>query len=163
VACSGTPDSLRTVRTVAGLPILPPAAKRLAMTKRTRRGDGDEQVELLRNIWNEMKALKASLESQLEATRREIGERIDQTNARLDQTNGRLDAVREELRDEMDGLRRRVVESEVRLATATTQLSSDVQQLSGLIREWREEHRADRAELRVRLARVEEHIGLTPK
>jgi hypothetical protein len=126
------------------------------MPKTTRRRGDGEQVELLRAIWNEMKAVKASLESQFEVTRRELGERIDQTNARLD-------AVRQELRDEMDGLRRRVVESEVRLATATTQLSSDVQQLSGLIREWREEHRADRAELRARLTRVEEHIRLAPK
>lgn len=107
---------------------------------------GGEQVEVLRAIWNEMKALNA---------------RVDQTNARLDQTNARLDALRDELRVEIDGLRRRVVESEVRLATATTQLSTDVQALSGLIREWREEHRADRAELRTRIARLEEHAGLS--
>jgi chromosome segregation ATPase len=104
----------------------------------------DQQVEILRGIWNEMKALNA---------------RVDQTNARLDQTNARLEAIRVELRDEIDGLRRRVVESEVRLATATTQLSSDVQALSGLIREWREEHRGDRAELRARIARLEERVG----
>jgi predicted nucleic acid-binding Zn-ribbon protein len=140
------------------------------MPKKPPRRPGDEQLEVLRAIWNETKALKVSLESQLEATRRELGARIDQTNARLDQTNARLDqtnvrldAVREELRDEMDGLGRRVVESEVRLATATTQLSADVQQLGGLIREWREEHRADRAEIRTRLARLEEHVGLAPK
>ncbi len=126
------------------------------MPKRPRRPPDSEQIELLRAIWNEMKAVKASLESQFEATRRELGTRIDQTNERLD-------AVRGELKDEMDGLRRRVVESEVRLATATTQLSTDVQQLSGLIREWREEHRADRAEIRARLTRVEEHVGLAPK
>ena len=99
---------------------------------------GDEQLEILRAIWNELKAL----------------------NARVDQTNSRLDAVRAEVRDEIDGLRRRVVESEVRLATATTQLATEVQTLSGLIREWREEHRADRAELRTRIARLEERVGL---
>ena len=38
-----------------------------------------------------------------------------------------------------------------------------VLQLSGLIREWREEHRADRAEIRARLTRVEERVGLSPK
>jgi chromosome segregation ATPase len=126
------------------------------MPKSPRRTGDGEQVEILRAIWNEMKALKASLESQLEATRRELGARIDQTNVRLD-------AVREELKGEMDGLRRRVVESEVRLATVTAQLSTDVQQLSGLIREWREEHRAERAEIRTRLTRLEEHVGLSPK
>jgi chromosome segregation ATPase len=133
------------------------------MLKKPPRRPGDEQIEVLRAIWNETKALKASLESQLEATRRELGARIDQTNGRLNETNERLDAVRGELKDEMEGLRRRMVESEVRLSTATTQLSCDFQQLGGLIREWREEHRAERAELRTRLARVEEPIGLAPK
>lgn len=133
------------------------------MPRGNGRGAGDEQVKVLRAIWTEMKALKASLERELEATRVELGSRIDQTNARLDQTNARLDAVRSELKDEIDGLRRRVLESEVRLATAVTQLSTDVQSLSGLIREWREEHRADRAEMRVRLNRLEEHVGLTPR
>jgi outer membrane murein-binding lipoprotein Lpp len=98
----------------------------------------DEQVAILRAIWNEMKAL----------------------NARVDKTNERLDAVREELKSEVDSLRRRGVESEVRLATVTTQLSTDVQELSGLIREWREEHRSDRADVRARLARLERHLGL---
>ena len=137
------------------------------MPKRPRRPPDSEQIELLRAIWNEMKAVKASLESQLEATRREFGMQLEVTRrelgTRIDQTNERLDAVRGELKDEMDGLRRRVVESEVRLATATTQLSTDVQQLSALIREWREEHRADRADIRARLTRVEEHVGLAPK
>ena len=99
---------------------------------------GGEQLQVLRAIWKELKAL----------------------NGRVEQTNAGLDAVRTELREEIDGLRRRVVESEVRLSTATTQLSADVQTLSGLIREWREEHRADRAELRTRIARLEERAGL---
>lgn len=113
----------------------------------------DEQVEILRAIRNEMKALNARVD--------QTNARLDQINARLDQTNARLDAVRTELRDEIDGLRRRVVESEVRLVTATTQLALDVQALSGLIREWREEHRADRAELRTRVARLEERVGVS--
>lgn len=110
------------------------------MARRARNGNagGGEQVELLRAIWAEMKAL----------------------NARVDLTNQRLDAVRHELKDEIDQLRRRVVESEVRLATATTQLAGDVQTLTGLIREWREEHRADRAEMKDRIARLEQHVGL---
>jgi hypothetical protein len=60
---------------------------------------------------------------------------------------------------QVDGLRRRVVESEVRLATTTTQLSPNVHERSGLIREWREEHRADRADLHARVARLEERVG----
>jgi predicted nucleic acid-binding Zn-ribbon protein len=120
----------------------------MATKKRNgRKGSPDEQVEVLRLIWNEMKALNSG---------------VDQTNERLDKTNERLDAVRVELKDELDALRRRVVESEVRLATVTTQLSSDVQDLSGVIREWREEHRADRADFRARLLRLERHAGLEP-
>ena len=82
------------------------------MAKKRSNGGSDEHVEILRAIWNEMKAL----------------------NARIDKTNERLDAVREDLKNDFNGLHRRVVESEVRLATVTTQLSSDVQELSGLIR-----------------------------
>jgi hypothetical protein len=48
----------------------------------------DEQTELLRNIWNEMKALGQNL-----------GGRIDQTNTRLDQTNVRLDRLESEVKD----------------------------------------------------------------
>jgi len=128
-----------------------------------RKADGnaqsDQQVELLRSIWGEMKALRASFDSQLEATRRELGERIEQTNRQLEQTNGRLDSLRADLKSEVDGLRHRVVESEVRLATATTALSNDVHELGSLIREWREEHRADRAALATRVSRLEEQAG----
>ncbi|MGI5861162.1 MAG: hypothetical protein ACOX6T_03785 [Myxococcales bacterium] len=116
-------------------------------------GKSDRQVELLRSILGEMKALRASFESQLEATRRELGGRIDQTNERLD-------SLRAEMKSEVDGLRRRVVESEVRLATATTALSNDVHELSSLIRDWREEHRADRAALSARVSRLEEQAGV---
>ena len=114
-------------------------------TKRVR----DEHLEVLPGIWGEMKALNA---------------RIDRTNERLDavkdELGARLDAVRAELKDEHDHLRRRVLESEVRLATAVTGLSSDVHELSGLIRDWRTEHRADRVELRSRIDRLEEHVGI---
>lgn len=128
-------------------------------------GSEDPQVELLRAIWTEMKALNS---------------RVDKTNERLDTTNERLDAVRTELKDELthvrtelkdeitevkhgvDMLGRRMIESEVRLATATTQLAADVQTLSGLVRDWREEHRSDRAELRDRVARLEQHTGIAP-
>ena len=120
----------------------------MAKGRRTKNGGSeDPQVELLRAIWTEMKAL----------------------NSRVGETNERLDAVRTELKDELaqvkqgvDMLGRRMVESEVRLATATTQLAADVQTLSGLVRDWREEHRSDRAELRDRVARLEQHTGIVP-
>ncbi|MBI5490318.1 MAG: hypothetical protein HY905_23480 [Deltaproteobacteria bacterium] len=122
----------------------------------SRSGNASAQVAILREIWNEMKALKASLETELELTRRELASRIDQTNKRLD-------AVPAELKDEIGGLRGRLLESEVRLATATTALAGDVRDLGSLIRDWRDEHRADRSEFRSRVARIEQHVGLAPK
>jgi outer membrane murein-binding lipoprotein Lpp len=120
----------------------------MAKKKNGRRGPAEEQVELLRGIWNEMKGLNS---------------RVDKTNERLEavriELKAELETVRIDLKGEVDAPRRRVVESEVRLATSTTQLSSDVQVLSGLIREWREEHRADRADIKARVLRLEQHAG----
>jgi uncharacterized protein YlxW (UPF0749 family) len=112
----------------------------MAKQRRPKVPSEDPQLAVLRAIFEEMKLL----------------------NARVERTNERLDAVRTDVTDELDHLRRRVVESEVRLATATTQLSGDVQTLSGLIREWREEHRSDRAEMKDRVARLEQHVGIGP-
>ena len=112
----------------------------------------DEQVEILRAIWNEMKGLNG---------------RVDKTNDRLDavrvEVKGEIAELRTELKSEVDQLRRRVVESEVRLATATTQLSTEVQSLGGLIREWREEHRSDRADIRHRIERLEDRVGIASR
>ena len=113
--------------------------------------DDSTEVEVLRMIWNEMKALRQSLEG-----------RIDQTNARLEELTAEVHQDRAEVREELGAIRGRVTESEVRLATATTQLSCDVQDLSVLIREWRVEHRGDREDLRKRVDRIERHVGLTP-
>lgn len=117
---------------------------------------GNESVEILRAIWNEMKALNSRVD--------QTNQRIDQTNQRLDalglQLKGEIDLLRREVTNEVDLLRRRIVESEVRLATTTTELSADVRELSSLIRDWREEHRADRAEMKMRLGRLEDHVGI---
>jgi chromosome segregation ATPase len=94
----------------------------------------DERVEILRQIWNQMKALNG---------------RVDKTNDRLDKTNERLDGTNERL----ETLSRR-------LTVITSQLSTDVQSLTGLIRDWRQEHREDRAEIKLRLERLEAHVGI---
>jgi uncharacterized protein involved in exopolysaccharide biosynthesis len=67
-----------------------------------------------------------------------------------------ISGLRTELRDEVGGVRRGLADSELRLATATTQLAGDVQQLTAIIRDWRDEHRADRAAFDERLSRLEE-------
>jgi chromosome segregation ATPase len=133
------------------------------MSDNDSNGSSDrEQIEVLRAIWAEMKAVKSALESQGEATRRELGERIDRTNQGLAQTNERLDLLRQELKGDLGEVQRRRSESEMRLATATNELSADVRELSGLIADWRREHREDREELRQRVGRIEQHAGLAP-
>ena len=74
-------------------------------------GDSPETVELLRNIWQEIRALGDNL-----------GGRIDQTNARLDQTNARLDQTNVELRalgDKVSVLGEKVDELDERMGQLT--------------------------------------------
>jgi chromosome segregation ATPase len=71
----------------------------------------DEQVELLRAIWNEMKALNGRVDktnTRLDDTHTRLADtstRLDGTNERLGETNARLDGLRSELRAEIGGLR----------------------------------------------------------
>ncbi len=116
-----------------------------------------EQTELLRNIWNEMKALngridtvRTELSGRLDAVRTDLSERIDQTNARLDQTNVRVDTLRTELKGEM-----------IRLRTDVTEMRRDIHVLGGRIDNLLTgEHRAEHGELRQRVERIEKHLGL---
>ena len=126
------------------------------MARKKVETEASAEVTLLRGIWEEIKALN----QRIDHVRIDLAGRIDQTNAQLGQTNARLDLVRDELKSDNQDLRRRLTESEVRVGTALTELSSDIRDLHGLIREWREEHRADRAELRGRVDRLERHAGL---
>ena len=84
---------------------------------------GNSELEVLRAIWGEMKALRTSFREELETTRTEIAGRVDITNSSLDSLKG-----------EFDSLRRRVTESEVRLATATAELATESRELTHLIR-----------------------------
>lgn len=69
----------------------------------------DEQTELLRHIWQEMKALGSNLGARIDAVREEqqkTNARVDRlceeqqkTNARLDETNVRLGVVEETLQE----------------------------------------------------------------
>ena len=78
-----------------------------------------EQVEILKLIWNEMKALNT---------------RVDGLRGEMSETRAELKDSQVEARAATQSPQRRMTESEVRLATATTQLSADVNDLSGLIR-----------------------------
>ncbi len=125
--------------------------------------DSSEQVEVLRLIWQELKDLG-----------RNLGGRIDATNARLDETNARLDNVRIELKGEISGLRTELkeeiaelrselkadhsemgnamAESHIRLATEVTTLASEV---NGLVRKI-VESRADVSRVVACESRIEE-------
>jgi predicted nucleic acid-binding Zn-ribbon protein len=122
--------------------------------------ENNEQTELLRNIWNEIKSVNQNLSSRIDQT----NERLDLMNKelrgeiasskidlgrRIDQTNERLDSVRSELIT-------RMTESEIRLATATNELALNVRSLSGIISEWRKEHRASTEQISQRVTRLEE-------
>ena len=119
--------------------------------------ENNEQTELLRNIWNEMKAMHQSL-----------GSRIDKTNERLEavrvelktELKSEISGLRTELKSELSGLRSelisRMTDSEVRLATATNELATTVRSLSSIVGEWRKEHRASVNQMEKRVQNLEE-------
>lgn len=126
---------------------------------------------MLKEIWNELKGLRTTLRSELKETRQELSAkidgvrtelsaRIDQTNVRIDQTNVRIDQTNHHMDEMRDALVRRMTDSELRLATATVDLAGTVRQLGEHIGEWRKEHREDREEMKRRLDRLEQHVGL---
>jgi uncharacterized protein YkvS len=105
----------------------------------------DEQLELLRGIWNEMKTL----------------------NGRITKTNESLGELRTEVRDGIRGLTERVdavhsraVERDLRLAGDLRDLKLDVRDLKNVAFAWHDEHRADRTNLQERVERLERHVGI---
>jgi len=119
----------------------------------------DEQLEVLRAIWGEMKGLNG---------------RVNTTNERLDELRRELKTeigeLRVELKSEMSVLRgdidvvhRRSVERDLRLGTSLTELSRDVRELTVVVHDWRDEHRLDREHLRGRVERLERRAGLEPR
>jgi predicted nucleic acid-binding Zn-ribbon protein len=126
-------------------------------SKGSRDNGLSETAKLLRGIWNETKAVKASLERQLTQTRQEFGKELAKTRedigTRIDDTTKGLEGLRKDLTH-------RIVESEVRLATATTELSGDVRDLTTIVRDWRQEHRATTDTLNDRVSRIERHLSI---
>jgi predicted nucleic acid-binding Zn-ribbon protein len=121
----------------------------------------DEQTELLRGIWNEIKELGKNLGSRidqtnakLEQTRNELSARIDQTNAKLEQTrnelSARIDQTNERIEELRDELSTRITKSEIRTATAIIDLDGTLGQVKTLL--------AGRLDLRDRVARCENDI-----
>jgi hypothetical protein len=134
----------------------------------------DEQVELLRGIWNEMKALNGRIDETNAALHGEIGglrsafkEEIGGLRSAFEEEIGGLRSVfKEELllvRTDLKTETRRNVERDLRLGTTLAELSLDVRELTGIVHAWRDEHRIDREDLRERVARLERRVGLEPR
>ena len=110
-----------------------------------------EQTELLRNIWNEMKALGTNLGSRIDQTNerldrmhKELSSRIDDTNRRLDQTNQRLDVT---------NMRLESVEGAVR------DLADQQHELTRFVKKVVVRQDDDIAELKQRVTRIETHLA----
>jgi hypothetical protein len=108
----------------------------------------DEQVELLRGIWNEMKALNG---------------RVDTTNERLVGVERGLATTNEKLVDLDGGLSTRLdlLRDDLRIATSLATLTSEVREMKEIVLVWHDEHRADRANLAERVDRLERHVGIS--
>ena len=133
---------------------------------------GDEQTEILREIWNQLKALDRSFNTQLGALRVEVttelrGLRSDVDGLKTEMIGLRGDVdrlkiemieVKAELREvkaELKGLRTDVddLESETKAIRVATQ--------AGFALLARAEERNER-DLRARIERIEAHVGLGP-
>jgi DNA anti-recombination protein RmuC len=124
-----------------------------------------EQTELLRNIWNEMKALGQNLggridetNARLDAVRNDLGARLDLTNTRIDETNSGIDGLRGDFV-------RALTDSQTRTATELNAVTEAVRGVGELLRLRtieREQITAvldEVAELRTRLERLERRAG----
>ncbi len=99
----------------------------------------DEQVELLRGIWNEMKALNGRIEKTndgLAELRGEVRTGLAEVRAEIGElrTDVRTDLT--ELRDRIDATHSRSVHRDMRLAGSISQLALDVRDLTLVIHEW---------------------------
>jgi predicted nucleic acid-binding Zn-ribbon protein len=117
--------------------------------------NNNEQTELLRNIWNEMKALGQNL-----------GAKIDKTNERLDKTNERLDAVRIELKQEISSVRTELKQEIAQLGdrldrveTRLVSMDNRLMGVEGAIKELTVQHRWMSSFVETTFARHERDIS----
>jgi hypothetical protein len=133
----------------------------------------DEQIELLRAIYSEMKALNERVDTTNATLQVEVGglraEFREQIGGLRSDFGHQLGALRSEFKEALGELRfdlksegRRSVDRDLRLGTALAELSLDVRELTGIVHAWRDEHRIDREDLRERVARLERRVGLEP-
>ena len=140
----------------------------------------DIQTELLRNIWNEMKALGRNLGARIEKldeslgaridanTARidkldaSLGARIDATNERVDGTNKRLDAFKAETRKAFFELQARLSTELIAVNGGIETVNGGIEKMSAAFATWRSDpkilaaHDDAITDLRARVERLEE-------
>jgi hypothetical protein len=145
--------------------------------------DNNEQAELLRNLWNQLKDVQSTLRSDIAKVNTDLCARIDGTNDRIDGTNARLDKLGADLGARIDATNERIdgtndrldklgADLGARINETHTRLDDANLELRGLRAATqggfelmsRANHRGDQEvdELRARLDRIEDHVGLRP-
>jgi septal ring factor EnvC (AmiA/AmiB activator) len=103
------------------------------MASRKRNGSHDEQLEVLRAIWGEMRALNGRIETtNLEL--RGVSGRIE----RLEAGFARLEQQQAQTNDRLERLERRQTEDSVRLATEVVAVAKAITEVRDLLREDRQ-------------------------
>ena len=126
----------------------------------------DEQVELLRGIWNEMKALNGRIEKTndgLAELRGEVRTGLAEVRAEIGELRTEVRTDLTELRDRIDATHSRSVHRDMRLAGSISQLALDVRDLTLVIHEWHDDQRLGDERLEGRVERIERHLGLEPR
>ncbi len=137
----------------------------------------DEQVELLRGIWNEMKALNGRIEKTndglaelrgevrtgLAEVRGEVRTGLAEVRAEIGELRAEVRTDLTELRDRIDATHSRSVHRDMRLAGSISQLALDVRDLTLVIHEWHDDQRLGDERLEGRVDRIERHLGLEPR
>ncbi len=130
----------------------------------------DENTAILRAIWSDMKALGA----RTGAIGRELGERIDGTNARIDALRKEMHAGFERLDGRIDETNARLDETNARLDETNGRLDARLDSLYHVTQEGfvalagridnllLGQHGSEHAELRERVARLEGRAGIAP-
>lgn len=99
----------------------------------------DEQVELLRGIWNEMKALNGRIEKTndgLAELRGEVRTGLAEVRGEIGELRAEVRTDLTELRDRIDATHSRSFHRDMRLAGSISQLALDVRDLTLVIHEW---------------------------
>jgi len=103
----------------------------------------DITIEILKGIRQDLRDLGGRIDG--------TNARIDGTNTRIEGTNARIDSTNTRIEEMRDELSRRIVESEIRTSTAIADLAGTVREMTSMLRASNE--------LRPRVERCENDIA----